>query len=109
MNYIALLTTNATSNPFTDIVTPIIGLLDLIITPALLLIGAIGAIFCIFLGIKLAKADEPQERDKAKGALKNAVIGFVLIFVLIVALRVGLPAMSGWLSRVAPTVSSGAV
>ncbi|MDR3242733.1 MAG: pilin [Clostridiales Family XIII bacterium] len=102
MNYIALLAANSTTttNPFEEIASPIIGLLDLVLTPALLLVGAVGAIFCIFLGIKLAKADEPQERDKAKSALKNAVIGFVLIFVLIVALRVGLPAMSGWLSSV---------
>ncbi|MDR3242732.1 MAG: hypothetical protein LBT34_02235 [Clostridiales Family XIII bacterium] len=49
------------------------------------------------------QVDEPQERDKAKNALKNVVIGFVLIFVLIVALRVGLSAMSGWLSSVATT------
>jgi threonine/homoserine/homoserine lactone efflux protein len=77
-------------------VSPIISLLNMVVPPALLLVGAIGAIFTIFLGVKFAKAEEPQEREKAKNALKNAIIGFVLIFVLLVVLRIGLPAMTTW-------------
>jgi heme O synthase-like polyprenyltransferase len=91
MKYLALLT-----NPFDAITRPIVALLNMVVTPALGLVGALGAIYCIFLGVKLAKAEEPQERDKAKNSLKNAIIGFVLIFVLLVALRVGLPAMNAW-------------
>lgn len=90
----------STANPFSDIVKPIVGLLNMVVPPALMLVGAVGAIYCIILGVKLAKAEEPQERDKAKNALKNAIIGFVLIFVLIVALRVGLPAMERWLNTI---------
>lgn len=92
----SFLTTAA--NPFQAMVTPIIGLLDMVVGPAILLVGSLGAIYCILLGVKLAKAEEPQERDKAKNALKNAIVGFVLIFVLIIALRAGLPAMSAWLN-----------
>jgi len=83
---------------FDEVTAPIIGLLESVFTAAIPIVGAIGAIFCIFLGLKLAKADEPQEREKAKGALKNAIIGFVLIFVLVVALRIGLPIMRDWAS-----------
>lgn len=75
---------------------PIIELLNMIITPALLIVGALGAVFCILLGVKYAKAEEPQDREKAKNSLKNAIIGFVLIFVLLVALQIGLPAMTSW-------------
>ena len=95
--YLALLTS---TNPFATIIKPIIDLLNMVITPALALVGAIGAIYCILLGVKLAKAEEPQDRDKAKNSLKNAIIGFVLIFVLIVALRIGLPAMSEWANSI---------
>lgn len=86
------------SNPFEEMLTPVVNLLNMAINPILTLVGAIGAIYCIFLGIKLAKAEEPQDREKAKGALKNAIIGFVLIFVLMLALKLGLPAMQKWMA-----------
>ena len=51
-------------------------------------IGAIGAIYCILLGIKIAKAKEPQDQMKAKQALKNSLIGCALIFVFLVTLKI---------------------
>ncbi|MDR2557977.1 MAG: pilin [Oscillospiraceae bacterium] len=86
----------SSSPDLTAVTAPITDLLETIFNIAIPLVGAVGAIFCIFLGLKLAKADEPQERDKAKGSLKNAIIGFVLIFVLVVVLRIGLPIMTEW-------------
>lgn len=87
---------NAADNPFNEMAQPVVSLLNMVITPALLIVGALGAIFCILLGVKYAKAEEPQDREKAKHSLKNAIIGFVLIFVLLVGLRIGLPAMTNW-------------
>ena len=83
----------------TAVTKPVLDLLLTIFNVAIPVVGAIGAIFCIFLGLKLAKAEEPQDRDKAKSALKNAIIGFVLIFVLVVMLRIGLPIMTDWASN----------
>jgi len=85
------------ANPFEEMLNPVVNLLNLAINPILTVVGAVGTIFCIFLGIKLAKAEEPQDREKAKGALKNAIIGFLLIFVLMLALKLGLPAMMAWM------------
>ena len=67
------------------------------LTPALGIVGALGAIYCILLGAKLAKAEEPQDREKAKNSLKNAIIGFLLIFVLIVVLKIGMSTMTDWM------------
>ncbi len=89
-----------TANPFATVSDPIIKLINDAVNPALLLVGAIGAIYCIILGAKLAKAEEPQDREKAKSSLKNALIGFVLIFVLLVVLKLGLPAMTTWYQSV---------
>lgn len=86
------------SNPFQAMANPVIELLQMALVPAMGIVGALGAIYCIFLGVKLAKAEEPQERDKAKNALKNAIIGFVLIFVLIVVMKLGTDAMSSWVA-----------
>jgi len=92
------------SGPALETVTePIVSLLNTVFTVAIPLVGAIGAIFCIILGLKLAKAEEPQDREKAKQGLKNAIIGFVLIFVLVVVLRLGIPVMSQWLADTTAT------
>ena len=86
-----------TANPFETVSAPIISLLNMALTPALGIVGALGAIYCIILGAKLAKAEEPQDREKAKNALKNAIIGFLLIFVLLVVLNIGMDAMAEWM------------
>jgi len=87
---------------FQEIANPIINLLGQIITPLLGIVGAAGAIYCVILGVKFAKAEEPQDREKAKSALKNAIIGFVLIFVLLLALRIGMDGMKSWVESVKP-------
>ena len=81
---------------FGSVVAPIVSLLNQLMGPLLALVGAGGALYCIVLGVKFAKAEEPQEQQKAKGALKNAVIGFILIFVLIVVLNLLMPVMVQW-------------
>ena len=80
-------------------VQPIVDLIYSILGPVLAIVGAAGAIYCVVLGVKYAKAEEPQDREKAKGALKNAIIGFILIFVLIFALRQLMPIMKNWLAQ----------
>lgn len=87
-----------TANPFETVASPIIDLINMATGPALGIVGALGVIYCIILGAKLAKAEEPQDREKAKNALKNALIGFVLIFVLIVVLKLGMGAMTSWMN-----------
>ena len=83
---------------FVEVVRPIVDLISSLLRPMLLLVGAAGSVYCIFLGVKFAKAEEPQEQQKAKGALKNAIIGFVLIFVLMVALNLLMPRMIEWVN-----------
>lgn len=84
---------------FSNVVSPIVSLLNSILGPMLAIVGALGAIYCIILGVKYAKAEEPQEREKAKGALKNAIIGFGLIFILILALNLLMPIMINWVNE----------
>ena len=84
---------------FADIAAPIVSLLNSLMEPLLLIVGALGSLYCIILGVKYAKAEEPQDREKAKGSLKNAVVGFVLIFVLILALNLMMPQMVNWVNQ----------
>ena len=78
------------------VASPIVALINSLMGPALALVGALGALYCVILGVKFAKAEEPQDREKAKSHLKNAVIGFVLIFVLLLALNLAMPALQKW-------------
>ena len=87
---------------FDTITNPIVSMIYNMLTPILAIVGAVGTLYCVILGVKFAKAEEPQEREKAKGALKNAVIGFVLIFVLLVALKILTPELIKWVNANAP-------
>ena len=84
---------------FADIAQPIVSLLNSLMEPLLLIVGALGSLYCVILGVKFAKAEEPQDREKAKGALKNAVVGFVLIFILILGLNLMMPKMVNWVNE----------
>ena len=95
-----ILTVNAfaAGDMFESVYAPIVNLLNSLLGPLLAIVGAIGALYCVLLGVKYAKAEEPQDREKAKSHLKNAIIGFVLIFVLILVLNLLLPVMKRWVN-----------
>lgn len=88
------------SGAFDNIFTPIMDIVSQVLPWLIALVAALGSVWCIVLGVKLAKAEEQQERDKAKNALKNAIIGFVLIFVLLATLELATPALQSWMSDV---------
>ena len=84
------------SNELGRVVQPVIDVCNVLVPVALSVVGAIGALWCILLGVKYAKTDDPQEHEKAKKGLKNAIIGFVLIFVLLISLQIGLEVFTDW-------------
>jgi phosphotransferase system glucose/maltose/N-acetylglucosamine-specific IIC component len=92
-------TAGGTGTNFDSITTPIVDLINSLLTPALAIVGAVGSLYCVVLGVKYAKAEEPQDREKAKGHLKSAIIGFVLIFVLMLALKLAMPIMQNWVAN----------
>ncbi len=88
---------SGSKSDFDVVVNPIIGLLNQFLYPMLFLVSAAGALYCIMLGVKYATAEEPQEREKRKQSLKTAIIGYVLIFVLIVALALSRDPLIKWM------------
>ena len=79
-----------------SIVQPVLDICDALVPIMLLVVGAIGALWCILLGVKYAKADDPQEHEKAKKGLVNAIVGFVLIFILLIMLNIGTTVLTQW-------------
>ena len=78
------------------IVQPVLDLCNTLVPIMLAVVGAVGALWCILLGVKYAKADDPQEHEKAKKGLVNAIVGFVLIFVLLIMLNIGTNVLTEW-------------
>jgi len=92
-------TTTTTTSTFANVTAPVEQLIRQITAPLLGIVGALGSVFCIILGVKFAKAEEPQEREKAKAHLKNAIIGFVLIFVLLLVLNRAITPLTQWVTQ----------
>lgn len=89
----------SSENVFSKAAAPIVQLINDAVGPLLLIVLALGTIYCIILGAKLAKAEEPQDREKAKSSLKNAIIGFVLIFVLVAAMNMMIQPLTSWMNK----------
>ena len=84
------------SNDLKSIIQPVLENCNTLVPIMLMVVGAVGALWCILLGVKYAKADDPQEHEKAKKGLVNAIIGFVLIFVLLIMLNIGTNVLTEW-------------
>ena len=91
--------TLANSVNLSPIIAPLLEIINAIIWPSISVIGAIGSVYCIFLGLKIARSDEQNSREKAKRDLMGAIIGFIIIFVLIVMLKIATPILQTWVER----------
>lgn len=91
--------TASTAPDFSNVTAPVEQLIRKTTAPLLGIVGALGSVFCIILGVKFAKAEEPQDREKAKTHLKNAIIGFVLIFVLLLVLNRSIGPLTTWVTQ----------
>ena len=56
---------------FDSVVKPIIDLLNSLLSPLLAIVGAVGAIYCVILGVKFAKAEEQQDREKSEAGAEK--------------------------------------
>ncbi|MBP5610467.1 MAG: hypothetical protein J6X72_03920 [Clostridia bacterium] len=85
-----------TTAEMNKIIAPILEVCKILVPALLAVVGAVGAIFCILLGVKYARASEPQEHENAKKSLQHSIVGFVLIFVLLIMLQVGITIFTDW-------------
>lgn len=74
-----------------DVLTEVFKVLSIVLWVILGIVGAVGAIYAIWLGIKLAKADEQGARDEAKKHLITVAIAVGVTIVLILFFNTFLP------------------
>ena len=75
-----------TSTWWTNVVEPILKLLEQLIVPLLIILGTAGSIYVIILGVQFAKAETSDKREEAKKRMIHAVIGIVVMLVLLILL-----------------------
>ena len=87
------------SNAYYNLILPILNQVNGYTGTLLLIVSSLGTTQCIFLSVRYAKAQEAEELEHAKKSLKDFIIGFLLIFVLIVAMRTGMPGLCKWMTE----------
>ena len=86
-------------NAYYNLILPILNQVNSYTGTLLLIVSSLGTIQCIFLGFRYAKAQEAEELETAKKNLKEFIIGFLIIFILIVAMRTGMPGLCKWMTE----------
>ena len=61
----------------------LLGAVEKIVGPILIVVGAIGIIYAIYLGVMLAKAENAEKREEAKKRIVNVLIAIAITAVLI--------------------------
>lgn len=91
----------ATTPNFNNSLKTVYDVVGIIMPIVLTVIFIVGMFKCISLGIAYAKTDENGSHAQAKKDLTNAIIGFVLIFVLMLALYLLRTPIINWVSGIA--------
>ena len=81
MNRLLLAISNliASNTTLSGVATQIDSIMDSIVSPILVVIGAAGVIYAIILGVNYIKAETPDKRKEAQGRLIGAIIGVIII------------------------------
>ena len=58
---------------------------------ASILVGACGAVYAIYIGVKMARADSSEQREEAKKRLINIIVSIVVTVALILFFNLVLP------------------
>lgn len=62
---------------------------------ALAIVGAAGAIYAIYVGVKMARADSADAREENKKRLVNIIVSIIVTIVLIITFNLFVPMIIG--------------
>lgn len=86
----------------TNIANEIFKYAGYVLIPVMIVVGVAGIFYSIYLGVNLAKADSADKRQEAKSRMVNAIIGFVVIFVLVLLMYLfcaNVDVLFGWTKK----------
>ena len=90
INYI-----NKSGNGDWSWLSSILGPLSTVLWVLLVLVGAAGSIYAIYVGVKMARAGSAELRDENKKRLINIIVTVVIVIVLILFFNTLLPLILG--------------
>ena len=70
-----------------NVLKPVTQVLQLLLTPLLIIIGTAGSIYAIVLGVNYSRAETADKRDEAKKRMINAIIGLVIMMLLLILMQ----------------------
>ncbi len=72
-------------------ISDILSSISWVLWVGLILVGAVGSIYAIFIGIKMARAESAEQREEAKKHLINVIVSIVVVIALILFFNSLLP------------------
>lgn len=69
----------------------LLGAIEWVLWVALILVGACGAVYAIYVGVKMARAESSDQREEAKKRLINIIVAIVVTIALILFFNIILP------------------
>ena len=89
-----------------DSAANVMSVVSLVLWIALAIVGVAGIIYSIYLGVKLATAEDQGKRDEAKKHLITVIIAIVVTLVLVVFFNTLLPMILGAVNVAHPETTS---
>ena len=92
----------------------LLGAIERIVGPILIVVATVGIIYAIYLGVMLAKAENAEKREEAKKRIINVVVAIAITAALIFLMYlfsnnidwfIGLNKEAGGETRIAPAVN----
>ncbi|MBQ9437209.1 MAG: hypothetical protein IJU50_02655 [Lachnospiraceae bacterium] len=90
---------------FSGAVSEMLRFLTSLTAPMLLLVGAAASLYCIVLGVQYARAEGPEDREKAKKRIVTMLMGYFLIFILILLMQISMPIFVAWVQRYSSVIN----
>ncbi len=78
---------NITEQTWYKSLMQIVGIVDSLLNPLLIIGGTAGMIFVIILGVNFSKAESADKREEAKKRMINAIIGVVVTLLLLILVK----------------------
>ena len=78
---------NITAQGWYTSLMQIVGIVDGLLNPLLIIGGTVGMIFVIILGVNFSKAESADKREEAKKRMINAIIGVVITLLMLILVK----------------------
>ncbi|MCD8089320.1 MAG: pilin [Clostridiales bacterium] len=89
------------TGPYAELVTLPVTILETIQIPLLVLAYALLSLVCISAGVNYAKAEDDEQKEKAKQRIKWLILGVLIIHITIVCLYLALDQLEDWEENIA--------